>query len=73
MPLSPAVLCKQSADQVPALNDEGRIDQPGLALMSEGRPLGEIARRLAQDFPARFARWEDALTRMGELATRYSR
>ena len=72
-PLSPARLRKLSPDHVPALNDEGRIDQLGLALMAEGRPLGEIARRLAQSFPARFARWEDALTRMGELATRYSR
>jgi protein arginine N-methyltransferase 1 len=72
-PLSPAALRKQSASHVPALNDDGRIDQLGLALMGEGRPLGEIARRLAESFPQRFARWEDALTRAGELSVRYSR
>ena len=72
-PLSPARLRKQSATHVPALNDDGRIDQLGLALMGEGRPLGEIARQLAQSFPGRFARWEDALTRVGELSARYSR
>ncbi len=72
-PLSPAVLRKQAASHVPALNDDGRIDQLAITLMDEGRPLGEIARRLAQGFPQRFARWEDALTRAGELSVRYSR
>lgn len=72
-PLSPATLRRQSASHVPALNDDGRIDQLGLALMGEGRPLGEIARRLAERFPQRFARWEDALTRAGELSMRYGR
>jgi protein arginine N-methyltransferase 1 len=72
-PLSPARLRKQSASHVPALNDDGRIDQLGLALMDAGQPLGEIAHELARRFPQRFARWEDALTRAGELATRYSR
>jgi protein arginine N-methyltransferase 1 len=72
-PLSASSLRKQSASHVPALNDDGRIDQLGLALMGEGQPLGEIARRLAQSFPQRFARWEDALTRAGELSMRYGR
>jgi hypothetical protein len=72
-PLSAPSLRKQSATHVPALNDDGRIDQLGLALMGDGQPLGEIARRLAQSFPQRFARWEDALTRAGELSMRYGR
>ncbi len=72
-PLSPARLRKQAASHVATLNDDGRIDQLGLALMGEGRPLGEIARALAQTFPRRFTRWEDALTRAGELSMRYDR
>ena len=72
-PLSPARLRKQAASHVTALNDDGRIDQLGLALMSEGRALGDIARALVQSFPQRFARWEDALTRVGELSLRYGR
>jgi protein arginine N-methyltransferase 1 len=72
-PLSPARLRKQSASHVATLNDDGRIDQLGLALMNAGKPLGDIAHELARSFPERFARWEDALTRAGELSVRYSR
>lgn len=72
-PLSPARLRKQAAGHVPTLNDDGRIDHLSLEMMRDGRPLGEIARQLSRQFPARFARWEDALARVGELSARYSR
>lgn len=72
-PLSLAQLRKQAAAHVPSLNDEGRIAHLSLEMMREGKPLGEIARHLAQQFPARFSRWEDALTRVGELSLRYGR
>ena len=72
-PLSPARLRKQSASHVATLNDDGRIDQLSLQMMESGTPLGEIARHLTLKFPARFARLQDALTRVGELSARYSR
>ena len=72
-PLSPARLRKLSATHVPALNDDGRIDTLSLEMMNEGKSLGEIAHQLARQFPERFERWEDALTRVGELSARYSR
>jgi len=72
-PLSPARLRKQSASHVAALNDDGRIDQLSLQLMQNGTPLGEIARDLSRRFPERFARWQDALTHVGELSAKYSR
>jgi SAM-dependent methyltransferase len=72
-PLSPARLRKQSAGHVATLNENGLIDQLSLQMMQDGKPLGEIARHLARQFPGRFARWQDALTRVGELSARYSR
>jgi protein arginine N-methyltransferase 1 len=72
-PMSLAKLRKQSASHVPALNDEARIDGLVLKLMDEEISLGDIARELALRFPRRFSRWQDALTRVGELSTRYSR
>jgi protein arginine N-methyltransferase 1 len=72
-PISPMRLRKRAADHVPALGDDGRIDAFVLELMSVKMPLGDIARRLTVEFPARFADWRDALTRVGELSARYGR
>jgi hypothetical protein len=35
--------------------------------------LGDMARRVQERFPSRFAGWEQALTYVGELAERCSR
>jgi protein arginine N-methyltransferase 1 len=72
-PLSLGQLRKLSAAYVPELNDDGRIDGLILRLMDEKMAQADISRRVASEFPARFARWEDALRRVGELSTRYSR
>ncbi|HET6265361.1 MAG TPA: hypothetical protein VFD95_10910, partial [Usitatibacter sp.] len=71
--LSPATLRRQSATHVPQLGEDGRIDALILRRMDEAVPLGEIARELATQFPARFARWQDALSRVGDLSVRYGR
>lgn len=70
--LSMAKLRKQAASWTPSLNDEGRIDAFILKLMGDGIELGDIARQLANLYPGRFARWQDALTRVGELSLKYS-
>lgn len=72
-PLSPAALRKQSASHVPALNDPGRIDHTILRMMADQIPLGDIARHLAAEYPARFPQWQDALPRVGELSLKYSK
>lgn len=72
-PLAPAQLRKQSAAHVATLNDDGIIARETLRMMQEGAALGDIARHLAQRFPGRFASWQDALSHVGELSTRYSR
>lgn len=71
--VSPSRLRKQTASYVPVLSDDGLIDRLILQMMGDAIPLGDIARHLAMQYPNRFARWQDALTRVGELSARYSR
>ncbi len=71
-PLSPAQLRKQAHDHIPSLNEDGQIDQFILARMDAQTSLDEIAHQLLEHFPSRFARWQDALTRAGDLSKKYS-
>jgi protein arginine N-methyltransferase 1 len=70
--LSPDRLRKQSDAYIPELNPDGVIDHYILGQMTNQTPLGEIAKQLTERFPGKFARWQDALTRVGELARKYS-
>src|SRR5260221_2044257 len=70
--LSPDRMRKLAANHVPALSDDGQIDRLILEMMEAGTSLGDIATRLTGSYPGRFARWQDALTRAGELSSRYS-
>lgn len=71
-PISPARLRKRAHGFRPALGEEGRIDGMILGRMDGGASLEEIARAVHAAFPARFARWEDALTRVGRLSEQYA-
>ena len=73
VPLSPKQLHKRAAGYVPGLNEDGQIDQFILTLIGAEIPLGEIARQVSERFPGYFAKPQDALTRVGDLALRYSR
>jgi protein arginine N-methyltransferase 1 len=73
VPLSPAQLRKRAAGHVPVLDEDGQIDRQVLAMMDGKLSLGEIAQRIVDLFPARFAVWREALTRVGELSKKYSR
>jgi len=70
--LSPDRLRKQNDAYIPELNPDGLIDHYILGQMTNQTPLGEIAKQLTERFPDKFARWQDALTRVGELARKYS-
>lgn len=72
-PLSLLQLRKSSSDYLPSLNQEGEIDRLILKLMGEGVSLGDIATQVKENFPTCFANWEDALTRVGNLAQKYSK
>jgi protein arginine N-methyltransferase 1 len=74
-PLSRAALLKRAAGYVPSLNEEGKIESAILALMAAAEPpsLDAIATAICTQFPRRFASWDDALTRVGDLSARFSR
>ena len=71
-PLSPAQLRKQADRYTPTLNSAGKVTQLILALMSEGKPLGDIAQVLTIQFPERFPTRQQALGKVGEMSQRYS-
>lgn len=72
VPLSAARLRKRSHRFRPALGEGGRVDRMILEGMDGGASLEQIARAVHAAFPARFARWEDALTRVGELSEAFA-
>jgi protein arginine N-methyltransferase 1 len=70
-PLASASLARLSAGFVPTLNEEAQLTLFALERMRAPTTLGELATELAARFPARLPTWKDALTYLGELATRY--
>ena len=71
-PFAPARLRKRAHTFVPRPNEDARIDRRILELMAEGLTVGDIADRIAADFPERFASRIGALTRAADLSERYS-
>jgi protein arginine N-methyltransferase 1 len=69
---SGTLLRKRAASHVPALGEDGNVQRFILDEMARGAPLGEIARRLAEAYPKRFTRWQDALAHVGEVSARFS-
>jgi type I protein arginine methyltransferase len=70
--VSPIPLRKAASDYVPVLSDEGVMARRILDLVNGRSTLEEIARKLAAEFPERFARWQDALKTAGALSKKYS-
>jgi len=71
--LSPQALRQRAHSHVPNLSQDGQIDGFILGLMDGNHALGEIARQVAAEFPARFAGEGEALARAGELSLKYGR
>ena len=72
-PLSSMQLRKRSAAYLPSLNEEGLLDRFVIQQMDGKQSSGDIARQLLDRFPEKFIREVDALTRIAELAEKYSR
>jgi protein arginine N-methyltransferase 1 len=68
----PERLRRQAASHVSRLNEEGEIQRLILAGIAGGHSLGDIATQLGDRYPRRFARWQDALNYVGDLALRCS-
>ena len=71
-PVSPNRLRRRGASFVPAPKEDWSVDYKVLDLMRQGMTLGEIAKTLLAEFPARFKDLKAALTRAGDLSERYS-
>jgi type I protein arginine methyltransferase len=72
LPLSLDKLKRREAGYIPPPAEAGEIDQFVLSMMDGRNSLGEIAAGLLAHFPQRFARKQDALTRVADLAQRYA-
>lgn len=70
-PLSPAALARRSADHIPTLGEEGRLDLFVLESLSARVPLGRIADDVLVRFPACCSDWHDALARVADLSVKY--
>lgn len=64
-------LARREAGHVPRLGALAQVDRAALSLLEGPTTLGEAASRLAERFPARFPRPQDALTHLAALLERY--
>jgi protein arginine N-methyltransferase 1 len=71
--LSPARLRKAASGFVPQLTDEGLLDRKILEMIDGRTTLEDIAKRLEDEYPGKFARWQDALASAASLSRKYSR
>lgn len=70
-PLTARLLQRSSAEFVPLQTIEGSIDRFVLECIDGCRTQGEVANKLQERFPEYFSNWRDALTRVGEVTSRY--
>jgi protein arginine N-methyltransferase 1 len=70
-PMSSERLENLESDHIPTLNNDARIDRVILTLMDGTESLGEIARKIAHQFPTIYSTWQEALTRVSQLSQRY--
>jgi hypothetical protein len=71
-PTSTDWITKTEPSFVPSQSEDGEIDRAILDLLFTGDTLTEIARRLSEQFPRRFADSRKALDRVAAMSVRYS-
>jgi type I protein arginine methyltransferase len=72
-PIAPESLRKRGSSFTPKPTDDARIDQRILELMEQELTVGEIAERIESGYPSCFKHRGAALTRVGDLSSRYSK
>jgi protein arginine N-methyltransferase 1 len=65
-------LGKRSDTYLPSLNREGQLYKRALDLMDGGRPLGQIAQTISEEFPQRFGTAAQALAFISALSVQLS-
>jgi protein arginine N-methyltransferase 1 len=71
-PLSPEQMRKQVANYKPALDQRGEARSFIMELMNGENSLAEIAERLAERFPQRYADWQVALTEVTAVSREFA-
>jgi protein arginine N-methyltransferase 1 len=71
-PLSTAQLQKRAGRYRPTLKEDGEIDRQIFGLMDGSRSNQDIAQLMVSRFPMRFQSEQDALTRIADMAEKYS-
>ena len=71
-PLSLESLKKREAEYIPPPNDDTRINAFILSKIDGNTSLRHIAHALTVNFPLRFNRWQDAMSRVGDIVVQYS-
>jgi type I protein arginine methyltransferase len=66
-------LRRSASDFVPHLSEDGILNRRSLELMDGTNSLEKISRQLAAEFPARFARWQQALSWVSKMSDKNSR
>lgn len=72
VPLAPAEMRKREASFFPVPNTRCEIDRYVMNLMDGRAPLGDIAKKVARQFPDSFPTAEHALIRVSKLSLKYS-
>jgi hypothetical protein len=64
-------LRRRKHQYVPTLTEDGDMVLKILDLMRVKVPLEQIAKQIASTYPHRFANWQNAMGRVGELSAQY--
>jgi len=72
IPLSLSQLRKRAGSYKPVLNEDGLLNIEIMKMMEQGLMLEDIAHRLTEKFPLRYADWQHALADVGKLSIKYS-
>ena len=72
LPIVPGRLAHGDADNAVALNEDGQVERLIVDAMDGRTPNEDIARRLTERFPRRFARLNDALGQVASVAQRFA-
>jgi protein arginine N-methyltransferase 1 len=70
--LNPDRIRRMAEFHTPELGEDGRVERAILESMDGRATLRELAERVAERFPERFASWRDAMPRVREVSRRFS-
>jgi protein arginine N-methyltransferase 1 len=73
VPFSLSQLQKRAGNYKPDLNEDGLLNIEIMKMMEQGLLLEDIAHRLTEKFPERYADWQHALADVGKLSIKYSK